>query len=72
MVKYNNENSKNVMMVPYLIKILQAVSKETNDDYQIWLSSDEEGNHFSPMHKTMQNSIAIDAESKRVIFFPQH
>jgi len=42
------------------------------DDFEIWLSSDEEGNEFLPMPANPELSMAIDENSKRVVFFPSH
>jgi len=45
---------------------------EVHDDFEIWLSSDEEGNEFLPMPANPQLSLAIDREQRRVILFPSH
>ena len=68
----NRNNSDETMKVSNLHGILAAILHKTKEDYQIWLSNDEEGNEITPMHRSMQISICIDDEGKRVIFFPQH
>jgi len=35
---------QNIMTVASLKKLLDEFEKEITDDYQVWLSSDEEGN----------------------------
>ena len=45
---------------------------EVRDDFEIWLSSDEEGNEFLPMLANPELSLAIDNECKRVVLFPSH
>ncbi len=45
---------------------------EVHDDFEIWLSSDEEGNDFPPMPANPQLSLATDREQRRVILFPSH
>ena len=40
---------QNIMNIAELKKLLSEISNEIGDDYQIWLSSDEEGNEFLPM-----------------------
>jgi len=41
-----------------------------DEDYQIWLSSDEEGNEITPMNPEPEISIEIDSNQKRIILFP--
>ena len=66
------DSSNTAMTASNLQKILAAILLKTKDDYEIWLSSDEEGNQIAPMHINTQFSLCIDDEGKRVIFFPQH
>ena len=66
------DDANGTMKVSNLQTILGAILLKTKDDYEIWLSSDEEGNQITPMHKNTQYSLCIDDESKKVIFFPQH
>ena len=41
---------QNVMTVASLKKLLEKIGNEIEDDFQIWLSSDEEGNQFLPVY----------------------
>ena len=61
-----------VMNVDGLKKLLSGIGNEVGDDYQIWLSSDEEGNQILPMYESTQLCLAIDKDAKRIIFFPSH
>ena len=45
---------------------------EVRDDFEIWLSSDEEGNEFLPMPANPEFSLAVDEDGKKVILFPSH
>ena len=63
---------QNIMNVAELKKLLSEVSNEIGDDYQVWLSSDEEGNEFLPMSENPKLCLAIDKEVKQIIFFPLH
>ena len=45
---------------------------EVQDDCEIWLSSDEEGNEFLPMLAEPECSLAVDSDGKKVILFPSH
>jgi hypothetical protein len=40
---------QNIMNIIALKKLLNEIGNEVSDDYQVWLSSDEEGNEFMPM-----------------------
>lgn len=40
-----------VMTVAGFKQLLKKYSNEVTDDFQVWLSSDEEGNEFLPMLK---------------------
>ncbi len=71
MIGFKDGNSSNILTALELIGILMAIRKDSGENCQIWLSSDEEGNNFSPMHKDANISIGVDKENKRVIFFPQ-
>ena len=61
-----------IMTVASLKKLLEQVRNELIDDYQIWLSSDEEGNEFLPMYESPQLCLEIDKDGKRIIFYPSH
>ena len=71
MSRKNSEKSK-AMTVVHLQQILAVIAKEAGGDFEVWLSSDEEGNEFLPMLKNEQLSLGIDKEQKRVIFYPSH
>ena len=66
------KNTDEIMKVSKLGTILRSILLNTKEDYQIWLSSDEEGNQIKPMHTDIELSVCIDKYSKRVILFPQH
>ena len=61
-----------IMNITALKKLLSEIGNEVGDDYQIWLSSDEEGNEYLPMSKNIEMSLAIDQDAKRIILFPMH
>jgi len=67
----NNEKNK-AMTVTYLQQILAVIAKELGGDFEVWLSSDEEGNEYMPMLKNEQLSLEIDKEQKRITFYPAH
>ena len=61
-----------VMNIAELKKLLSEIGNEVGDDYQVWLSSDEEGNEFLPMFEEPELCLAIDKEAKRIVFYPSH
>ena len=63
---------QNVMTVVSLKKLLGEFSNEIYDDFQVWLSSDEEGNQFLPVYDNPRLCLAIEPEEKRIILFPSH
>ena len=63
---------RNVMTVSYLRRELETFKPEITEDFQIWLSSDEEGNEYLPMLRDSELSIGIDENHKRLVFFPSH
>ena len=65
-----SENNHSVMTAVNLLDAL--VESGVQDDFEIWLSSDEEGNEFLPMPANPNCSLAIDSEGKRVVLFPSH
>jgi len=65
-----SESKTNIMTA---VSLLDALAESgVQDDFEIWLSSDEEGNEFLPMPADPESSLAIDASNKRVVFFPSH
>ena len=67
-----NIEQNHIMKVADLQQVLSKLTKEVSDDFEIWLSCDEEGNEFLPMLKNPKFSLAIDKDTKRIIFFPSH
>jgi len=61
-----------VMNITELKKLVNEIGNEVGDDYQVWLSSDEEGNEFLPMFEKPELCLAINKQAKRIIFFPSH
>ena len=61
-----------VMNVAGLKKLLSEIGNEVVDDYQIWLSSDEEGNQYLPMYDNPRLCLSIEPEDKRIILFPSY
>ena len=67
----NNENNK-AMTIVHLQQVLAVLANEGGNDFEVWLSSDEEGNEILPMLENQQFSLGIDKEQKRVVFYPSH
>ena len=65
-------SEQNVMNVAELRNLLSELKNEVADDYQVWMSSDEEGNEFLPMPQNPELCLAIDKDAKRIILFPLH
>jgi hypothetical protein len=63
---------QNIMNIAELKKLLSEIENEVSGDYQVWLSSDEEGNDFLPMPANPKLCLAIDKETKQIIFFTLH
>ena len=63
---------QSVMNIAELKKLLGKIGNEVGDDYQVWLSSDEEGNEFLPMFENPELCLAIEKKAKKIIFFPSH
>jgi hypothetical protein len=61
-----------VMTMAGFKQLLKEYSNEVTNDFQVWLSSDEEGNEFLPMLKKPEYSLAIDTGHKRIVLFPSH
>lgn len=64
--------NQTIMNVAEFKKVLNEIGNEIGDDYEIWLSCDEEGNEFLPMFRNIELSMAVDKDTKRIIFFPSH
>ena len=64
--------NQTIMNVGALKKFLDEIGNEVGDAYQVWLSSDEEGNEYLPMFENPELCLAIDKEAKRIIFYPSH
>ena len=64
--------NQTVMNIAGLKKLLSEIGNEVSDDYQVWLSSDEEGNEYLPIFKKQELCLAIDKQAKRIIFYPSH
>ncbi len=61
-----------IMNVADFKQVLKTFENEITEDFQIWLSSDEEGNEFLPMLKNPELCLAIDPAQKRIVLFPSH
>jgi hypothetical protein len=64
--------NQNIMNIGALKRVLNTLGNELGDDYQVWLSSDEEGNEFLPVHDDLRLCLAIEPEKKRIVLFPSH
>ena len=62
-------SKQNIMTVASFKKLLEKIGNEIEDDFQVWLSSDEEGNEFLPVYENPQLCLGIDKDEKKVIFF---
>ena len=60
------------MTVVHLQQVLTILAKEVGNDFEVWLSSDEEGNEILPMLKNQQFSLGVDKAQKRIVFYPSH
>ena len=56
-----------IMNIAQLKKLLSEISNEIGDDYQVWLSSDEEGNEFLPMSHNPEFCLATESDTKQII-----
>ena len=63
---------QNIMTVASLKKLLSEIGDELNDDCQVWLSSDEEGNEYLPMFEDPELCLSINKQAKKIILFPSH
>jgi hypothetical protein len=64
--------TQKIMNITEFKKLLSKIGNEVDDNYQVWLSSDEEGNEYLPMFENPELCLAIDKEAKRIILFPSH
>jgi hypothetical protein len=65
-----SEHKSTIMTAAHLLEAL--ADSGVQDDFEIWLSSDEKGNDFLPISANPELSLAIDASNKRVVLFPSH
>jgi len=61
-----------IMKLGQLRQILSELSNEIDDNTEIWISCDEEGNEFLPMPANPDLSIGVDKNPVRIVFFPCH
>jgi hypothetical protein len=61
-----------IMTVAGFKQLLREYGNEVTDNFQVWLSSDEEGNEFLPMLKNPELCLAIDPGQNRIILFSSH
>jgi len=59
---------QDVMTVAGLKQLLSAHGNEATDDFQVWLSCDEEGNEFLPLLSNPKLCLAMDPEKKTDYF----
>jgi len=64
------EHNTNIMTAVSLLDNL--AESGVRDDFEIWLSSDEEGNEILPVLADPKCSLAIEEDGKKVILFPSH
>lgn len=60
------------MTIAGLKQLLTAVGKEVKADFEVWLSSDEEGNEFLPMPQDPKLCLLLDSDERRIVLFPLH
>ena len=61
-----------IMTVAGFNQLLAQFENEITEDFEVWLSSDEEGNEFLPMLSDPQFCLAIDPAQRRIVLFPSH
>jgi hypothetical protein len=61
-----------IMTVSRLQQVLAVIERERGKHFEVWLSSDEEGNLILPMAEDLRLSLEIDDEQKHVTLFPVH
>jgi hypothetical protein len=62
----------NIMRVIDLKNWLNDPERQIIDNFEVWLSSDEEGNVILPMIRNADFSIYIEKDENRITFFPAH
>ena len=62
----------NIMKITDLKSLLGDLEEGLDGSFEVWLSSDEEGNEILPMPQKPELSLSVEAEQNRVIFFPAH
>ena len=68
-----SEKSKDKLQVMTVGALKSLLTEfEVQDDFTVWLSSDEEGNEFLPMLANPEWSLAVDKDERKVTFFPSH
>jgi hypothetical protein len=63
---------QSIMTVASLKKLLNRFGNEIADDFQVWLSSDEEGNEHLPMFENPELCLAINKKARKIVFYPAH
>jgi hypothetical protein len=65
-----SEDKSNIMTA---VGLLEALAESgVQDGFEVWLSSDEEGNEFLPMPANPELSLGVDEGRRRVVLFPSH
>lgn len=61
-----------VLRVKELVTLLRTLLKQgtIHANFEVWLSSDEEGNSFSPLLDNPEVSMGV--ERNKLIFYPAH
>ena len=68
----NMPENTNIMKITDLKSLLSNLEEGLDGSFEVWLSSDEEGNEILPMPQKPELSLSVEAEQNRVIFFPAH
>ena len=68
----NMPENTNIMKITDLKSLLSDLEEGLDGSFEVWLSSDEEGNEILPMPQKPELSLSVEAEQNRVIFFPAH
>lgn len=64
--------NQTIMNIAAFKKLLSEIGNQVSYNYQVWLSSDEEGDEYLPMFESTELCLAVDKKTKRIIFFPSH